>query len=1146
MDNETKIKVEFKNSVTNQKKLDNYEKQLQNIYSLLSAIDKGRLAQLGEFNVTLTKISDNTQNIEKGTSKLSKNLINAFGISKLVVFGKMVTKVAKLMSNLTQKSSEYVENLNLLEVAYSNVNRKTGEFNEDIKITSARIENLVDKMSDVYGLDESNLSRSFGIFKQLANAMELPTETAENLSELMVKMTNDIASLYNLPLNRASNALQSALAGQVRPIRSATGADITEKTLQKTVDALELDTTISKLSFVEKRLVMVISLTNQLKNSQGDYGRTIESVANQVRVMHEQWDRLTRAVGNVFYPLMKSIMPVLNGVLMALTEIFNIIATLVGFKMEEFDYSGLAGVSEYALDIEEEFNGAGASVDNLKKKLNGLRSFDKLNVISSQKNTSSGTGVGSGTIDPKILKAFADAFSDYDDQLDKVRMKANDIRDSIMEWLGFTKQVNPLTGEIEWKYQGIGKTFSNLYKTIKNMSPLMKVMLTGITGLAGIKIVNGIKNLATAFGNKSGLAQAIKQVNEEDTFGLLSAGTKFKNSIDLWSKNLTGVEKFKMGLIGAGGLVISLGAVEDSMKNIATTGKITEGDVAKSFAGILGSAGSLALGLGAQFGASGAIVGLIGGTFLGIADAWSKFTQYANTNLKDIEEQGKIINEKYEELKKLQDETNLQFQVSDAHTTYYQTLYEELQSIVDENDKIKEGYEDRAKVITNELAKALGIEIKIVDGVIENYDNLKASIDDLIKKKEALAKLNVLEAEHEKALENIGDARKKESEAYASLEQAKSNYLPKLEKEAEVLGISTDELHKYLLNQKDVRNLTIEQRKLLEKIRPSLINYAVAYQEASDNQELASKTLDGYNKIILDWNRITTYAEQENYDAMNLYFDHLRYLYDKDIEEQNKYWDTIKNDNQRYLNDLERNRNKYDEATYKQLKENYEGQIALADYETTKLKYSLIKNTSEISDEVVDFYYNMGKKSTEEFVTEMQKLPDAVQSEIVDKIGAKGKELSEEFQKGINQVKTELKIKVDADTSSATSKINDLINNNKTLKDLFGILGAKLKTSSSSSKISQNANGGMPPVGQLFIANEKGPELIGQIGGKSFVANQNQMIDLLDKKIGNAQKSTGTQVINLYLDADHKIGSYTLDQLQNMAKTDGKPITIGG
>lgn len=211
-DDATKVKVSFENKVSGSN-LNTYKKKLEEIYGLLSAIDKGQLAQLGEFNINVTKVSANTQNLEKGTSKIGKSLSTAFGISKLAIFGKMVTKLTKNIAGLTQKSSEYVENLNLLEVAYSNVNKKTGEFNEDIKVTSSRIEKLVDKMAEVYGLDESDLSRQFGIFKQLANAMELPTETAENLSELMVKMRQDIASLYNLDLDRAGNALQSALAG---------------------------------------------------------------------------------------------------------------------------------------------------------------------------------------------------------------------------------------------------------------------------------------------------------------------------------------------------------------------------------------------------------------------------------------------------------------------------------------------------------------------------------------------------------------------------------------------------------------------------------------------------------------------------------------------------------------------------------------------------------------------------------------------------------------------------------------------------------------------------------------------------------------------------------------------------------------------
>ena len=78
-----------------------------------------------------------------------------------------------------------------------------------------------------------------------------------------------------------------------------------------------------------------------------------------------------------------------------------------------------------------------------------------------------------------------------------------------------------------------------------------------------------------------------------------------------------------------------------------------------------------------------------------------------------------------------------------------------------------------------------------------------------------------------------------------------------------------------------------------------------------------------------------------------------------------------------------------------------------------------------------------------------------------------------------------------------------------------------------------------------MVVNEKGAELVGQIGGQSFVANQKEIVDFMDKKIGNVQNQQNKQVYNIYLDADHLVASYTLDQLQSMAKSNGSAITIG-
>lgn len=90
--------------------------------------------------------------------------------------------------------------------------------------------------------------------------------------------------------------------------------------------------------------------------------------------------------------------------------------------------------------------------------------------------------------------------------------------------------------------------------------------------------------------------------------------------------------------------------------------------------------------------------------------------------------------------------------------TYYDRLYESLGNIVDENGKIKDGYENRAKVITGELSEALGIEISIVDGQIQKYDELGKKIEDVMATKKANAMLSANEDAYMDAQTNLSSA----------------------------------------------------------------------------------------------------------------------------------------------------------------------------------------------------------------------------------------------------------------------------------------------------------------------------------------------------------------------------------------------------
>ena len=103
---------------------------------------------------------------------------------------------------------------------------------------------------------------------------------------------------------------------------------------------------------------------------------------------------------------------------------------------------------------------------------------------------------------------------------------------------------------------------------------------------------------------------------------------------------------------------------------------------------------------------------------------------------------------------------------------YYDTLAKELDNIVDENGKVKDGYQDRANFITEQLSKALGTEISLNDGVIEGYKEVRNQIDQTIAKKKAELQLQAQEEAYTEAIKKRGEVSKRIAEAEREIQRA--------------------------------------------------------------------------------------------------------------------------------------------------------------------------------------------------------------------------------------------------------------------------------------------------------------------------------------------------------------------------------------
>lgn len=170
---------------------------------------------------------------------------------------------------------------------------------------------------------------------------------------------------------------------------------------------------------------------------------------------------------------------------------------------------------------------------------------------------------------------------------------------------------------------------------------------------------------------------------------------------------------------------------------------------------------------------------------------------------------------------------------------YYQQLWNELQGIVDQNGRVKQGYEERAAFITSTLSDALGVEITQTDGVIQKYGELQSSIGELIEKKRQEAILSTYEESYTTALKN-------RQEAQAELARTYSEYQAALEEvnalEQEYNRLAEEARNGNTLAAMDLENLTMKQNDANEALQ----NSKYAYEDART-------AFDEYESVIMNY-----------------------------------------------------------------------------------------------------------------------------------------------------------------------------------------------------------------------------------------------------------------------------------------------------
>ena len=443
----------------------------------------------------------------------------AFAIGKLAQFGK---ECVELGSNLTEVQ-------NVVDVTFTTMSDKVNEFAKNA-MTSA-------------GLSETMAKRYVGTFGAMSKSFGFSEAQAYDMSTALTQLTGDVASFYNISQDEAYTKLKSVFTGETETLKDL-GVVLTQNALDQYALANGYGKTTSAMTEQEKVALRLAFVQKQLSAASGDFIRTSDSWANQVRVMQLQLQSLKATVGqgliNLFTPVLR-VINILLGKLATLANAFKSFTELITGKKSSGQTgasgAGLVGTDAIA-DTADQYGDAANNAEKLADATNDtadatkkatkaakgyLSPLDEINNYSTDKSTDSSSKV------PGATGGLADQMKDAVQNVDYGKLAEGE---TVLD------KISKSAEKLAKLLKKLWKPFQDAWKKEgKNTIDAAQIALSGIAKLA--KSVG--RSLMEVWTNGTGTTMLTTMLriaqNVLKTIGNIASGFA-----DAWNKNNVGTQ----------------------------------------------------------------------------------------------------------------------------------------------------------------------------------------------------------------------------------------------------------------------------------------------------------------------------------------------------------------------------------------------------------------------------------------------------------------------------------------------------------------------------------------------------------------------------------------------------------------------------
>lgn len=321
--------------------------------------------------------------------KVGAALAAAFTVKKIVDFGAQCIKLG----------SDLAEVQNVVDVVFPNMSKQVDSFAQNAAAS--------------FGLSETMAKRYTGTFGAMAKAFGFNEKAAYEMSTTLTGLAGDVASFYNISQDESYTKLKSVFTGETEALKEL-GIVMTQSALDSYALANGYGKTTSAMSEAEKVALRYKFVQDQLTSASGDFLRTSDGWANQVRLLQLQFESLKATIGQGLIAVLTPVIKVINtiiGKLLSLANAFKAVMSLFsggggkgsGAKAAA---SGMEDMASAAGGASSAMDGAGASAGKAggaakkaakdMKEATSTMGIDELNIVKTDGGGDSGGGGGSG------------------------------------------------------------------------------------------------------------------------------------------------------------------------------------------------------------------------------------------------------------------------------------------------------------------------------------------------------------------------------------------------------------------------------------------------------------------------------------------------------------------------------------------------------------------------------------------------------------------------------------------------------------------------------------------------------------------------------------------------------------------------------